>query len=146
MTDERIVLAHGTFDLLHHGHLSFLKAARKLGDRLVVSVTSDAYVMKGRGRPIYNEYERCEMLRALRVVDYVWICREKTGVSAIENWRPRYYVKGADYRRTDKVGALPMEREVAEACGGQLIIIDTPLSSSTSLIERVAKWREAQAA
>ena len=137
-----VVLAHGTFDLLHYGHLCFLKAAKRLGEILVVSVTADEFVKKGPGRPIYNEYERGEMLRALRFVDHVFICRERTGLQAIEQWRPRIYAKGRDYLREDKHGALQRERAAVEKLGGELVIVDSPLMSSTSLIERIAKWKE----
>ena len=70
---ERLVLAHGCYDLLHLGHIRHLQEARKLGDRLVVSVTSDAHVGKGLGRPHFKAEERAEALRALDCVDEVVI-------------------------------------------------------------------------
>lgn len=137
-----VVLAHGTFDLLHYGHLCFLKAAKKLGEILVVSVTADEFVKKGPGRPVYNEYERGEMLRAIRFVDHVFICRERTGIQAIERWRPKFYAKGRDYLTQDKHGALGREKAAVERVGGELVIVDSPLMSSTGLIERISKWKE----
>ena len=62
--DERLVLCHGVFDLLHVGHLKHFEAARKFGDRLVVSLTPDDYVNKGPGRPYYNSSQRLKMLAA----------------------------------------------------------------------------------
>ena len=138
----RVVLAHGTFDLLHLGHTRLFAAARKLGDILVVSVTADRFVNKGPGRPIYNEHERAEMVRNVRCVDYVEIAHESTGVGMIRKLRPAIYAKGIDYLHADKNGALEQEKAAVEEYGGRLVLLDAAHIPSSELIERVAKWSE----
>lgn len=142
----RIVLCHGTFDLLHIGHMRMFETAAELGDRLIVTLTADKWVNKGPGRPIYDEEERAYAIRRLRGVAQVEIAYEKTGLGMIHKHRPAFYVKGGDYRTADKHGSLDMERAVVESYGGKLVLLDGPQYSSTGIIERVAKWREAQAA
>jgi len=92
----KVVLANGVFDVLHWGHLRHLQAARKMGTRLVVSVTADRFVNKGPGRPVFNQVQRARMLRALRCVDQV------IGVpgllDALRRVKPDILVKGAEYR------------------------------------------------
>ena len=80
--------AHGTFDLLHLGHVRHLEAARKLGDVLIVTVTADRFVNKGPGRPVFNAELRAEMLATLEYVDWVAINDAADAVSAIERIRP----------------------------------------------------------
>jgi rfaE bifunctional protein nucleotidyltransferase chain/domain len=138
----RLVLCHGTFDLLHIGHMRFFEAARALGDILVVTLTADAFVNKGPGRPIYSEEERAYALSRLKGVDIVDISRGKTGVEMIRKYRPDVYAKGADYHVADKHGALDIERMAVEAHGGRLAILAEELDSSTELLGRVIKWAE----
>lgn len=142
----KIVLCHGTFDLLHIGHMRMFETAESLGDRLIVTLTADKYVNKGPGRPIYNEEERAYAIRRLRGVAQVEIAYEKTGLGMIHKHQPAFYVKGGDYRTADKHGSLEMEKAVVESYGGKLVLLDGPQWSSSAIIERVAKWREAQAA
>ena len=130
-----VILAHGVFDLLHLGHIEYLERARKLGDKLIVSVTSDRYVSKP-DRPIFTTQERMNMLAALRCVDGVRQSDSQTAVSAIETVRPNLYVKGIDYQNKDDDN-LQAEREAVEAHGGQLIFLATPKFSSTDVIARI---------
>ena len=81
---NKIVLCHGTFDLLHIGHIKHLQKAAGLGDQLVVSVTADEYVKKGPGRPYFNQDQRMDALYALECVDRVILCH---GLSAEESIR-----------------------------------------------------------
>ena len=127
------VLAHGCFDLLHYGHLRHLQAARALGDRLVVSVTTARYVNKGAGRPVFNDDQRREMLMALKCVDDVVLSLEATPEAIIRYLKPDIYVKGAEYR-----GKLP-EQELVEALGGRVVFTDEPVYSSTTLIGKQCK-------
>lgn len=137
-----LVLCHGTFDLFHYGHLQYLKAARRLGSWLVVSLTSDEFVNKGPGRPVFNESQRAEMIAALSIVDRVEICRSKTAIPMIEKYKPDIYFKGADYKSLDKHGYLETERLMVEALGGRLVLSDTPLFSSTKLLETIRESQE----
>jgi len=133
-----IVQAHGTFDLLHLGHVRHLEAARKLGDVLIVTVTADRFVSKGPGRPVFNAELRAEMLATLEYVDWVAINDAADAVSAIERIRPSIYVKGQDYQNPDGdiTGKITLERDAAEAHGGKIHFTDEVTFSSTELINR----------
>lgn len=130
-----IVLCHGAFDVLHTGHIDHLRAARELGDRLIVSVSSDETVAKRKpGRPITSIGERVKMLRAISFVDEVWVCTSEDGSDAILLFCPTFFVKGRDY-----VPALLSEGEI-EACrrvGARFEFTETEKRSSTELIERI---------
>ena len=141
-----VVLCHGTFDVLHLGHVRLFREARRFGSKLIVTLTADAFVNKGPGRPIFSEYERLEMIRSCKYVDDVDIVRAKTGVPAIQKFKPAFYVKGADYLTEDKHGFLEEEREAIEAIGGSVLIMQGPLSPSSMLIQKIAKWKEANEA
>jgi rfaE bifunctional protein nucleotidyltransferase chain/domain len=103
-----IVFTNGCFDLLHPGHVRSLTDARRLGDRLVVGLNSDASVRqlgKGPGRPVLRQHERAEVVAALAVVDYVSIFDEDTPLELIRAVEPDVLVKGADWSEADIVGA-----------------------------------------
>lgn len=119
----KTVLCHGTFDLIHYGHILLFKRARELGDRLIVTLTSDEYVTKGPGRPVFNEEQRLEWVQAIRFVDEAYIIREKTGVAAIYEIMPDIYAKGRDTLQWTNV--IAEEREAVERVGGELVYIDT---------------------
>jgi rfaE bifunctional protein nucleotidyltransferase chain/domain len=133
-----VVQAHGTFDLLHLGHVRHLEAARKLGDVLIVTVTADQFVNKGPGRPVFNAELRAEMLATLEYVDWVAINEAPDAVSAIERIRPSIYVKGKDYLQPegDITGKITLERQAVEAHGGRIDFTDEVTFSSTELINR----------
>ena len=134
---RRIVFTNGCFDVLHVGHLRYLRAARRLGDVLIVGVNTDASVanLKGPGRPLVPDRERAELLAALRCVDYVTLFTEATPEGAIEALRPDVHVKGGDYT----VDQLP-EAEIVRRFGGQVVILPlTEGRSTTRLVERIRK-------
>src|SRR4051794_25519371 len=133
-----IVQAHGTFDLLHLGHVRHLEAARALGDVLVVTTTADRYVNKGPGRPVFTEALRAEMLAALHFVSYVAVAEAPDAISAIEAIRPDVYAKGNDYQNPDGdvTGKITLERYTVEAHGGSIRFTDEITFSSTELINR----------
>lgn len=136
-----IVLAHGTFDVLHPGHLAFLEAAKRYGDRLVVSVTSDAWVRKQKGpqRPYFPVADRVAMLAALRVVDEVRISDAPDAVAMIDTVRPAVYCKGAEYATRDPWGRLKVEREAVDSVGGRLVLVEAwPVYSSTAVLKALA--------
>ena len=117
-----VVQAHGTFDLLHLGHVRHLEAARGFGDVLVVTVTADRFVNKGPGRPVFTESLRAEMLAALHFVTYVAISEAPDAIRAIDAIRPNVYAKGSDYQNPDGdlSGKITLERRAVEACGGAI--------------------------
>lgn len=131
----RIGFTNGCFDLLHPGHIRLMVAARAACDRLVVGLNSDASVarLKGRDRPVQNQRARAEVLAALEAVDLVVIFDEATPIELIRTIRPATLVKGADYQPHEVVG-----REVVEAYGGELLLVDlVPGHSTTGLVKRM---------
>jgi rfaE bifunctional protein nucleotidyltransferase chain/domain len=134
----KIVLCHGTFDLLHYGHLRMFETARKLGSMLVVTLTADQFVSKGPGRPIFSQSERAFCIQKCRDVDKVEICFSSTGLPMIEKYQPDIYLKGEDYKTSDKHGSLEIERKAVESYGGKLVLTENlPRYSSTDLIQRL---------
>ncbi|NOX75099.1 MAG: adenylyltransferase/cytidyltransferase family protein [Gammaproteobacteria bacterium] len=133
---ERIVLCHGTYDLLHVGHIKHLQAARKLGDRLLVTLTADPFVNKGPDRPVFTEALRAESIAALECVDGVAINSQETAVNVIEALRPHVYVKGSDYIRAqdDVTGNIRREQEAVEAAGGRIHFTQEATFSSSTLL------------
>ena len=86
-----VVLCHGTFDLIHTGHIRHLQEAKRQGDILFVTLTADKYVNKGPGRPVFSETLRAENLSALSCVDYVGIVYAETAEEPISKIKPRIY-------------------------------------------------------
>ena len=108
---KKIVFTNGCFDILHVGHVRYLKQAKSLGDILVIGLNRDISVksLKGLGRPVTNETERAEVLCALGAVDYVVFFKESTPEKLIHAVRPDFLVKGGDWRKKDIVGASFVE-------------------------------------
>ena len=109
-----IVFTNGCFDVLHRGHIEYLKQSRKLGTRLVVGLNSDASVkrLKGESRPINNQDDRRAMLLALRWVDEVIIFDEPTPLQLIHRLKPHIITKGGDYRPEQVLGFTLVKRVV----------------------------------
>ncbi|MCI0491207.1 MAG: D-glycero-beta-D-manno-heptose 1-phosphate adenylyltransferase [Blastocatellia bacterium] len=132
-----LVFTNGCFDLLHTGHVRYLKEARSLGDALAVALNSDRSVraLKGEGRPILNEAERAEVMAALEAVDYVIVFDEETPRELIARVRPDVLVKGGDWAIDQIVG-----REEVEAAGGRVLSLPyVESSSTTAIIDRILK-------
>ena len=132
---KKLVFTNGVFDILHVGHVRYLRLARTLGDALVVAVNSDASVreLKGAGRPLMNEHDRAELLAALEPVDYVTIFDDLSPRSLIAELLPDVLVKGGDYALDQIHG-----REEVEAAGGSVVSLPFVDGVSTSkLIERM---------
>ena len=133
---KRIVLCHGTFDLMHTGHIRYLQRAKKEGDVLVVTVTGDEFVNKGPGRPVFGERLRAENLAALECVSHVAINYSPTAVELLEKVRPNLYVKGSEYRdhSTDVTGNIALEKRAVEMHGGAIFYTDEITFSSSGLL------------
>lgn len=103
---KTMVFTNGCFDILHRGHAVYLREAKKLGDKLIVGLNSDASVkrLKGETRPINAEDDRAYLLESLACVDYVTIFTEDTPYELLSQIRPDILVKGGDYRIEDIVG------------------------------------------
>ncbi len=130
---ERIILANGNFDLLHVGHVRYLRGAKALGGKLVVAINSDASVraLKGEGRPIMPEDERAEIVAALADVDAVVVFAELDVRAIIREIHPDIQVKGTDYT----VDSVP-ERDAVAEYGGRVAIVGDPKDHFTSEILR----------
>jgi len=132
---RRVVLANGCFDLLHVGHVRYLRAARSLGDVLVVALNDDAAVrrLKGPGRPLVPAAERAEMVGALAGVDAVVVFDDDRADRVIAALRPDVHAKGTDYSEEN----VP-ERDCVVAAGGRVAIAGDPKSHAThALIQAI---------
>lgn len=133
---ERIILTNGCFDVLHVGHVRYLRGAKSLGGRVVVAINDDASVrnLKGEGRPRMPAAERAEIVAALQGVDAVVIFPEPDVRSLLRELRPEIHAKGTDYTAE----TVP-EREVVEEYGGHVAIVGDPKDHSTSDLLR--QWK-----
>ncbi|SDT94706.1 rfaE bifunctional protein, domain II [Verrucomicrobium sp. GAS474] len=133
---KRIVQCHGTFDLIHPGHIYHLEEARELGDILVVTVTAEHFVNKGPGRPFFNDLLRGKSLAALACVDYVVLIPHPTALKAIECVKPAIYCKGVEYANPDNdvTGNIHEDLRTVEAYGGEVRYLGSIVFSSTKLI------------
>ena len=133
---KKIVQCHGVFDLLHIGHVKHFKEAKKLGDILVVTITSDSFVNKGPGRPAFNQEQRSEGISSLDCVDFVAINDSPTAIPAIKELKPNFYSKGPDYKfqKNDITNEIKNEIKEVKKYGGRIIITKTPQFSSSNLI------------
>lgn len=132
---KTVVTTNGCFDLLHVGHVRILKAAKELGDALIVGLNSDRSVanLKGPTRPITSENDRAEILASLACVDFVTVFDEDTPVEFLKLVRPNFHVKGSDYKPGDLA-----ETPVVEAFGGRIKILElVPDRSTSSIVDRI---------
>lgn len=134
---KKVVQCHGVFDILHRGHLDQFDEARRQGDILVVSLTTDQYVNKGPDRPVFTLQVRMEMMAAQEVVDYVTFCDAPSSVDLIKLLKPDVYVKGKSYEDAvrDHSGRIVLEQEAVESVGGRIHFAPEPFPiHGTSLI------------
>ena len=139
---RRIVATNGCFDLLHVGHVRYLKAARALGDALIVGINGDESVreLKGAGRPVNSERDRAEIVAALECVDLVAIFPDVRATRFLELAAPDVYVKGGDYKQ-DTLNAE--ERQVLQKIGAKIEIVRFERGYSTSdLLARLSKMKK----
>lgn len=138
--NEKIVMTNGCFDILHAGHIAYLKAAKALGDRLIVAVNTDESVrkLKGRGRPINDVVRRMEVLAALGAVDWVVPFSEETPARLVDALAPDCLVKGGDYRPDEIAGA-----QSVRARGGEVrVLLFKEGYSTTQIIEKIYQQKE----
>lgn len=132
-----IVFTNGVFDLPHPGHVRSLRAARKLGNVLIVGINSDDSVrrLKGPDRPVISAVERAKILAAFEMVDFVIVFDEDTPLKIVKAIQPDVLAKGAEYRNREVVGA-----DVVMARGGRVEFL--PMEdgiSSTAIVERIVR-------
>lgn len=131
----KIVFTNGCFDILHAGHVRYLKQAKTMGDYLIVGLNADEAVsrLKGQERPINGQEDRAEVLSALSSVDFVVVFEEDTAVDIVDKIKPDIYVKGGDYT----LDTLP-EATVVQRNGGQIIFVEVVEGRSTSrVVEKI---------
>lgn len=132
---KKIAFTNGCFDILHVGHVRYLREARKTADVLVLALNSDSSVrsIKGEKRPLVNENERAEMLAALEFVDFVTIFPELTPLELITFLKPDVLIKGGDWAEDKVVG-----REEIKKWGGYVAIIaEVEGKSTTNIVEKI---------
>ncbi|MFN2340886.1 MAG: D-glycero-beta-D-manno-heptose 1-phosphate adenylyltransferase [Halanaerobium sp.] len=137
---ELIVFTNGCFDILHVGHIRYLKKAASLADKLVLAVNSDSSVreLKGKTRPFVPETERLEMLAALEMIDYLILFSEIDAKNLLKEIKPQVYVKGGDYRIED----LP-EAETVYSYGGKIVLVtEIKGKSTTNIIKKIRQSKD----
>ncbi len=129
--NRRIVFTNGCFDIIHLGHIDYLRKARDLGDVLVLGLNTDASVrrLKGPSRPVQDEKARAEILASLLFVDVVVLFDEETPYKLIQQVQPDILVKGKDYSAEDVVGY-----DIVKSKGGRVETIELVDGYSTSAI------------
>lgn len=128
---QRLVVTNGCFDILHAGHVTYLAAARALGDALMIGLNSDASVrqLKGSGRPVNSEQDRATVLAALAAVDAICVFEEVDALRFLAEVKPDIYAKGGDYS-IDTINQP--ERRLIESAGGRVVILPGVPGRSTS--------------
>jgi rfaE bifunctional protein nucleotidyltransferase chain/domain len=152
---EKIAFTNGCFDILHVGHVRYLREARKTGDLLILALNSDASVraIKGEKRPLVQEQERAEVVASLESVDYVTLFDEPTPLRLIKYLRPDCLVKGGDWKeeaiagsdtvrswgdKVDRSVSMSNDANAVRSWGGKVVFI--PLvegASTTNILEKV---------
>ena len=129
--NRKVIFTNGCFDLIHRGHIEYLKKAKKKGDILIVGLNSDSSVkmIKGKSRPIQSQDDRSHILASFEFVDYVCIFNEQTPFKLISKLLPDYLVKGGDWKVKDIVG-----KDVVESHGGKVLTIKEEKGKSTQNI------------
>ncbi len=138
-TGRKLVVTNGCFDILHLGHVTYLEAARKNCDALLIGCNGDAGVreLKGPSRPVNNETDRASILAALEAVTAVSIFPESRAIRFLSLAQPDIYVKGGDYTLET---LNQEERRVVEATGGKFVFIPFVVGKSTTgLLEKITK-------
>ncbi len=134
---KKVAFTNGCFDILHAGHVQYLREARKAGDLLILGLNSDASVraIKGEKRPLVPQGERAEVVASLAAVDYVTLFDEPTPLALIEYLRPDLLVKGGDWEEESVVG-----RDAVRSWGGKVVIIPmTEGVSTTNIVEKILR-------
>jgi cytidyltransferase-like protein len=126
----QVAMVDGAFDPLHKGHIEYFRAAAQLGAPLLCNVASDRYV-RTKHRPLLDEQQRAAIVDAIRYISYVHIY-EKDTETVLRQLRPRYYVKGSDWRER---GLPPEQVAICREHGIEIVYLDTVLDSSSRILK-----------
>ncbi len=134
--NKKIIFTNGCFDILHRGHVEYLSKAADMGDILIIGLNTDHSVsrLKGKNRPINDQYSRALLLSALSFVDAITLFDEDTPLNLITMVKPDILVKGGDYNVDDIVG-----HDIVEAYGGKVVTI--PLTNGYSTTKTIEKMK-----
>ena len=132
----KVGLLHGVFDIMHIGHIEYFKVAKKLCDKLIVSVTTDKFVNKGSNRPAFTIKERIKVLQSIKSIDEVVVSNEKTAVKQILKIKPDFYIKGKDYKDLISNPDINLKKEISaiKKVGGKFIVTQSKLKSSSKIL------------
>lgn len=135
-------LIHGVFDIIHYGHIIHFKEAKSKVDYLIVSVTSDSFVNKGPGKPIFNLNKRIEVLNSISYIDRVIVSDSHNAVKNINFIKPDFFIKGKDYKnlKDDLSKQILIEKKAVEKNGGKIIFTETELHSSSSIANEIFEY------
>ena len=134
---KKIAFTNGCFDILHVGHVRYLREAKKAGDILVLALNSDSSVrtIKGEERPLVCEEDRAEVLAALEFIDFITIFPESTPLELINHLKPDILIKGGDWAEDKVVG-----RDEVKKWGGRVAIIpEVEGKSTTNIVEKIKR-------
>lgn len=139
--NKKIVLTHGVFDLIHWGHINYLREAKKYGNVLVVSVVDDKFINKSdvAKRPLlFNERVRTSWLAEFQIVDFVVLCKDAGPWKVMQAIKPDFYAKGSDSksRLKDKNSGLAKDKKEIEKLGGKLVFTKSLPIHSTDLLNK----------
>lgn len=137
-----IGMIHGVFDVIHYGHILYFKEAKSKVDHLIVSVTTDRFVNKGPGKPIFKLAKRIEVLKSIKYIDEVIISDHRTAIENLKIVKPNYYIKGKDYSnlKSDLSGQILVEKKTVEKYGGKILFTKTELHSSSSIANNIFEY------
>ncbi len=133
----KISFANGCFDILHPGHIRYLKAAKEVADLLFLGVNDDKSIkkLKGEGRPFFPLKERLEILSSIIYIDFIIPYSEDKPLKIIKVLKPHFHCKGGDYKRDE----VP-ERELVESLGGKVLIVGgKKIYSSSNILKNLKK-------
>jgi rfaE bifunctional protein kinase chain/domain len=132
----KIGLCQGVFDVVHIGHIKHFISAKKICDYLVVSITLNKFIKKGKNRPIFSTSQRYSFLKSIKYIDEVYICSSESAKDAIEKFKPNYYFKGPDYKdnKSDKTKKIYLEKKLVEKYNGKVIYTKDKKYSSSSIL------------
>ena len=133
---KKIVLCHGTFDLIHLGHLRHFSEAKKYGDILAVTITADKYVSKGLNRPLFSTNQRMEALSHIFEIDFISYVDSADAIDLIKYLKPNIYCKGPDYKnfKHDTTGKIYQEIKALKSVNGILKVTTSETFSSSKIL------------